>query len=111
MPAETSDTMTSDVDVENTTGVDISAARKALENVEHEPGASKPDPIVKADNVVNTTDQVADLPLGEATDGVTQPVDEAVGGALNEVGGAVGQPDLGGQVGGAVEGATGGLLP
>ena len=58
------------------------------------------------DNVENTTDQVVDVPLGEATDGVTQPVDEAVGGALNEVGGAVGQPDLGDQVGGAVDGAT-----
>ena len=44
--------------------------------------------------------------LGEATNGVTQPVDEAVGGALNEVGGAVGQPDLGDQVGGAVDGVT-----
>jgi branched-chain amino acid transport system ATP-binding protein len=43
MPAETS--------VENVTGVDISAARAALRDVEHEPGAKKPDPIVVADGV------------------------------------------------------------
>ncbi len=34
------------------TGVDISAARAALRSVEREPGASKPDPIVVADNIV-----------------------------------------------------------
>jgi ABC-type branched-subunit amino acid transport system ATPase component len=34
-----------------TATVDISAARAALREVEHEPGAPKPDPIVKADNV------------------------------------------------------------
>ncbi|HEY7042633.1 MAG TPA: ABC transporter ATP-binding protein [Nocardioidaceae bacterium] len=32
--------------------LDVEAARKALEGVEHEPGAPKPDPILVADNVV-----------------------------------------------------------
>ena len=36
------------------TGVDISAARRALADVPREPGAPKPDPIVRADNVVRT---------------------------------------------------------
>ncbi|MGN6576747.1 MAG: ABC transporter ATP-binding protein [Nocardioides sp.] len=35
-----------------TATVDTSAARRALADVEHEPGAAKPDPIVIADNVV-----------------------------------------------------------
>jgi ABC-type branched-subunit amino acid transport system ATPase component len=34
------------------TGVDVNAARAALADVPHEPGAAKPDPIVVADNVV-----------------------------------------------------------
>jgi neutral amino acid transport system ATP-binding protein len=54
MPAEYSDTMTDQDEIGTTTGVDLSAARRALENVEHEPGAAKPDPIVKADNIVRT---------------------------------------------------------
>jgi ABC-type branched-subunit amino acid transport system ATPase component len=37
-----------------TTGVDISAARAALAEVAHEPGAKKPDPIVVADNIRRT---------------------------------------------------------
>src|SRR3954467_8076699 len=37
-----------------TAAVDISAARAALSDVEHEPGASKPDSIVKAENVRRT---------------------------------------------------------
>ena len=49
MPADASDTTT--VDVQNETGVDISAARRALADVEREPGAKKPDPIVVADKV------------------------------------------------------------
>ena len=57
MPADTSDTTMTEgggtpvVEVENQTGVDISAARRALADVEHEPGAKKPDPIVVADGV------------------------------------------------------------
>jgi ABC-type branched-subunit amino acid transport system ATPase component len=42
---------TSNADLDNVTGVDISAARAALREVEHEPGASKPDPIVVADGI------------------------------------------------------------
>jgi hypothetical protein len=76
------------------------------------PGTTTGGPVANAvDNVEETTDHVADLPLGETTEGVTGPVDEAVGGALNEVGGAVGQPDLGDQVGGAVDDVTGTVLP
>ncbi len=41
-----------DQDLANVTGVDVSAARAALREVEHEPGASKPDPIVVADGIV-----------------------------------------------------------
>src|SRR4051812_28952244 len=37
-----------------TTNVDVSAARAALREVAHEPGAKKPDPIVVADNVRRT---------------------------------------------------------
>ena len=43
--------MPADTSVDNVTGVDISAARAALRDVAHEPGAKKPDPIVIADNV------------------------------------------------------------
>jgi hypothetical protein len=76
------------------------------------PGTTTSGPVGDAvDDVGETTDHVADLPLGEATEGVTGPVDEAVGGALNEVGGAVGQPDLGDQVGDAVDDVTGTVLP
>jgi branched-chain amino acid transport system ATP-binding protein len=35
----------------NATGVDVSAARRALDEVERTPGASKPDPIVVADEI------------------------------------------------------------
>lgn len=45
------DTPVVDHDVENVTGVDISAARAALRDVEREPGAAKPDPIVVADGI------------------------------------------------------------
>jgi len=48
MPAETT------TELANKTGVDVSAARAALSEVEHEPGAKKPDPIVKAENVRRT---------------------------------------------------------
>jgi branched-chain amino acid transport system ATP-binding protein len=40
--------------VDNVTGVDISAARAALRQVEHEPGAKKPDPIVVATGIRRT---------------------------------------------------------
>ena len=41
-----------DQDLSNVTGVDVSAARAALGEVDREPGASKPDPIVVADGIV-----------------------------------------------------------
>jgi ABC-type branched-subunit amino acid transport system ATPase component len=43
--------MPAEATVDNVTGVDISAARAALRDVDREPGAKKPDPIVVADNV------------------------------------------------------------
>ncbi len=49
MPADTTSPMS---EGDATTTVDTSAARRALADVAHEPGASKPDPIVVADNVV-----------------------------------------------------------
>jgi len=51
-----------------------------------------------------------DLPLGDVTDPITGPVDNAVNGALNNVGGALGNPNLGNQVNGALNGVTNGLL-
>jgi ABC-type branched-subunit amino acid transport system ATPase component len=68
MPAEKNDTIadlsrgtgaTADPDVTTSaTGpardVDVEAARRALDDVPHEPGAAKPDPILIADNVVRT---------------------------------------------------------
>ncbi len=41
-------------EVKNQTGVDVSAARAALRDVEHEPGAKKPDPIVVATGIRRT---------------------------------------------------------
>jgi ABC-type branched-subunit amino acid transport system ATPase component len=43
--------MPADTSIDNVTGVDISAARAALRDVERKPGAKKPDPIVVADGV------------------------------------------------------------
>jgi ABC-type branched-subunit amino acid transport system ATPase component len=43
--------MPADTTVDNVTGVDISAARAALREVDREPGAKKPDPVVVADNI------------------------------------------------------------
>jgi neutral amino acid transport system ATP-binding protein len=43
--------MPADASVDNVTGVDISAARAALRDVDRRPGAKKPDPIVVADSV------------------------------------------------------------
>lgn len=50
------------------------------------------------------------LPLGDATNGLTGPLDQTVNDTLNNVGGALGNPNLGNQVGGAVNNATNGLL-
>ena len=50
MPADT--TTTPDSTSETVTGVDISAARSALKDVERVPGAAKPDPILVADIIL-----------------------------------------------------------
>ena len=50
MPADTTADRT-ETGISPVTGVDVSAARAALREVAHEPGAPKPDPIVKVDNV------------------------------------------------------------
>ncbi len=51
MPADVTTTPEDGAPVENATGVDVSAARAALDDVPHEPGAPKPDPIVVADGI------------------------------------------------------------
>jgi hypothetical protein len=53
----------------------------------------------------------ADLPLAETTDPITGPADETVQDTIDQVGGAIGQPDLGHQVGGTVSGLTDKLPP
>jgi|tagenome__1003787_1003787.scaffolds.fasta_scaffold20826164_2 ABC-type branched-subunit amino acid transport system ATPase component len=54
MPADRFTTQDSAVGGENVTGVDLSAARAALRQVAHQPGADKPDPIIKADRISRT---------------------------------------------------------
>jgi neutral amino acid transport system ATP-binding protein len=57
MPADTvtnEPTSTPEPDSSATAKVDVNAARAALKDVEHEPGAKKPDPIVVADNIRRT---------------------------------------------------------
>ena len=49
MPADV--TTQSETPTGNVTGVDVAAARAALQDVPHEPGAPKPDPIVVADDI------------------------------------------------------------
>ena len=51
MPTEMTET-TDVTDTDTRTGVDVSAARAALKDVERVPGSAKPDPILVADNVV-----------------------------------------------------------
>ncbi len=51
MPAELTTTPGDNPPVDNATGVDVSAARRALDDVPHEPGAPKPDPILVADGI------------------------------------------------------------
>ena len=59
------------------------------------------------DDVESTTDQAVDVPLGDATQGVTDTVDQAVGGTVDQVGGAVvGATDAVGGATDAVGGAT-----
>ena len=72
MPADMTDTQPpTGPEVENLTGVDVSAARRALADVEREPGSKKPDPIVVADNVRRTfggltaVDELAILVVGQ----------------------------------------------
>jgi hypothetical protein len=50
------------------------------------------------------------LPLGDATNNVTGPIDNTVNDALNNVGGALGNPNLGDQVTGSLNNATNNLL-
>jgi hypothetical protein len=51
-----------------------------------------------------------DLPLSDLSGGLTGPLDQTVNDTLNNVGGAVGNPNLGNQVNGAVNNVTNGLL-
>jgi len=52
----------------------------------------------------------ANTGVGNATDPVTKPADNATTSALNNVGGAAGDPTLGNQANQTVGGVTGGLL-
>ncbi len=49
------------------------------------------------------------LPLRDLTDGITKPLDDTVGGALNGLGGGLGNNHLGDQVNGGLGQVTGGL--
>lgn len=51
-----------------------------------------------------------DLPLSETTQGLTDQVDQTVTGTLDGVGGVIGDPNLGQQVGGTLNDVTGNLL-
>ncbi|MDX6581978.1 MAG: hypothetical protein QOI10_1162 [Solirubrobacterales bacterium] len=51
-----------------------------------------------------------DLPLTDTTAPITGPVDDTAQGTLDQAGGAVGNPQLGQQVGGAVTGVTNQVL-
>jgi hypothetical protein len=59
---------------------------------------------------VQGVDNAAGTNLSGPTSGVTGAVDGTATGAVNQVGGAAGDPDLGDQVGGAVSGATNQVL-
>lgn len=66
-------------------------------------------------NAVHGLDDVAsgagvDLPLSETTQGITDRVDQTVQDTRDGVGGVVGNPNLGQQVGGTVNNVTDGLL-
>jgi hypothetical protein len=51
-----------------------------------------------------------DLPLSDLSGGLTGPLDQTANDTLNNVGGALGNPNPGNQVGGAVNNVTNGLL-
>jgi hypothetical protein len=57
-------------------------------------------------NAVQDVDRVAGTDLSGPTSGATEAVDGAATGTVNQVGGAVGRPGMGDQVGGAVSDAT-----
>ncbi len=60
------------------------------------------------DNVQDSTGNVA--PLSDLTDPITEPLDQTVTDGLNQVGGAVGNPELGSQVDGTLGQLSDGLL-
>ena len=62
------------------------------------------------EDVDETTGGLGLPPVGGATSGVTDQVDQALNDTLNNVGDAVGQPNLGNDVNDTVNGVTGGLL-
>ena len=60
--------------------------------------------------VVNGVDDAMGLGLGNATQGLTKRLDDAVVGALNDTGSRLGAGNLGDKLNGAVNGRRGGLL-
>jgi len=78
------------------------------------PGTAGPGPLGNAvGGVEDTVNDLSglDLPLGDLTDDVTKPLDEAVNGTLNGAGGLLGANKLGDKVGNGLEGLTDELLP
>ena len=62
-------------------------------------------------NLENTAGNLGlNLPLSKLTGPLTQPLDKAVTGTLDKVGGALGSPDLGTNVNKSLNGLTNGLL-
>lgn len=78
------------------------------------PGTAGPGPLGNAvGGVEDTVNDLSglDLPLGDLTDDVTKPLDEAVNGTLNGAGGLLGANKLGDKVGNGLGGLTDELLP
>jgi hypothetical protein len=81
-----------------------------------DPGDPVPDVSGALQGTLGAVDDAAgglglDLPLSELTDPITKPVDDIVGGTLNNVGnGGIGAGNLGDKVNGTLNGVTGGLL-
>jgi hypothetical protein len=73
-------------------------------------GSSSNGPISNVVDNVDDTTPPGLPPLGDATDPITGPADDAVGNTLNQAGGAAGNPQLGDQTNDAVRDATDGII-
>lgn len=80
-----------------------------------DPDPPPPPPPGLVQGTVGSVDEAAgslglDLPLSETTDQITRPLDDAVGGAINDVGDGLGPGNLGDKANKTVGGLTHGLL-